>query len=105
MSHYLRRRPLVWGVIGVAFSMVLYEPAFAVVPEFIGHKEVGAVNGAMAVPAAFARAAAPFLASLLLSTLGNYRNVLAVLMAIALLALVSFWAATVLSVRRNAGAD
>jgi MFS family permease len=77
----------------------------AVVPEFIGRKSVGAVNGAMAMPAAFARAAAPFLASLLLSGLGNYRNVLAVLMAIALLALASFWAATVLAVRHSAGAN
>lgn len=77
----------------------------AVVPEFIGRKGVGAVNGAMAMPAAFARAAAPFLASLLLSTLGNYRNVLAVLMAIALLALASFWAATVLAVSRRVRDD
>jgi MFS family permease len=74
----------------------------AVVPEFIGHQAVGAVNGAMAMPAAFARAAAPFLASLLLSALGNYGNVLAVLMAIALLALAAFWAATLLAVSRSA---
>jgi MFS family permease len=76
----------------------------SVVPEFLGHKGVGAVNGAMAMPAAFARAAAPFLASLLLSMLGNYGNVLALLTAVALLALASFWAATVLALRRSSGA-
>ena len=66
----------------------------AAVPEFLGRAAVGALNGALTVPTAFARAAAPFAGSVLLVALGSYRGVMLALMAVALLALGAFLVAT-----------
>ncbi len=77
----------------------------AIVPELLGREAVGALNGALTVPSAFARAAAPFAGSVLLVALGGYRGVMLVLMAAALVALGAFCVATLQTERGRRTAE
>jgi len=63
------------------------------VPETFGRAQVGRIGGAMAAIGLLARAAAPVAAAALLLALGGYRELLLLLAALGVVAVLSFWAA------------
>jgi MFS family permease len=65
----------------------------ALVPETFGRAHVGRIGGAMSAIGLLARAAAPVVAAALLLALGGYRELMLLLAALGLAAVMSFWAA------------
>jgi MFS family permease len=63
------------------------------IPETFGRAQVGRIGGAMAAIGLLARAAAPVAAAALLLTLGGYRELMLLLAALGVIAVLSFWAA------------
>ncbi|HEU5297152.1 MAG TPA: MFS transporter, partial [Burkholderiaceae bacterium] len=63
------------------------------IPETFGRAHVGRIGGAMAAIGLLARAAAPVAAAALLLALGGYRELLLVLAAMGVVAVLSFWLA------------
>ena len=63
------------------------------IPETFGRAHVGRIGGAMSAIGLLARAAAPVAAAALLLALGGYRDLMLLLAALGVVAVVSFWAA------------
>ena len=63
------------------------------IPETFGRAQVGRIGGAMTAIGLLARAAAPVAAAALLLALGGYRDLMLVLAALGVVAVLSFWAA------------
>ena len=72
-----------------------------VVPELLTHDAYGAINGALALPTIFAKAAAPFGAALLWGRSGSYNSVLIAMLGGSLLLVVAFWVSAFLVTPRN----
>jgi MFS family permease len=70
------------------------------VPDLLWREGYGAINGALAMPATLAQAAAPFVAALVWSWSGGYQAVLWAILAGASLAALAFWTAAALAARR-----
>lgn len=62
----------------------------ALVPETFGRAHIGRISGAMAAVAMGARAAAPWLAALVLLALGGYRDLMLLLAAVGVVAVLAF---------------
>ncbi|MDF2995273.1 MAG: transporter [Xanthobacteraceae bacterium] len=67
------------------------------VPEMLTRDAYGAVNGALAAPAMFARAIAPVGAAMLWAMIGSYDAVLRAAIAGSLVLVIGFWTAAILS--------
>lgn len=79
-------------VFGIANGLVTIVRG-GLVPEVFGRTHIGRISGAMSAVGLVARAAAPWLAALLLGAVGGYREVLEVLAALGLVAALAFaWA-------------
>ena len=63
------------------------------IPETFGRAQVGRIGGAMTAIGLLARAAAPVAAAALLLALGGYRELMLLLAALGVVAVLSFWAA------------
>ncbi len=63
------------------------------IPETFGRAHVGRIGGAMAAIGLLARAAAPVAAAALLLALGGYRELMLLLAALGVIAVLSFWLA------------
>lgn len=72
------------------------------VPEMLSREGYGAVNGALAAPANVARALAPAGAALVWAQSGSYDMVLLASTGLAIVLVISFWTAAVMSGRRPA---
>ena len=70
------------------------------VPGMLAHDAYGAINGALAIPAIAARAAAPFGAALIWAQYGSYGSVLSALFGVSLLLVAAFWLGALLAARR-----
>lgn len=71
-----------------------------IVADYYGQRAYGAINGAITMPTAIARAAAPFLAALIWQAAGGYTPVLWALFAVALISAACFWLAVGFERRR-----
>jgi MFS family permease len=84
---------LVFAVIfGIANGLVTIVRG-GLIPEYFGRSHVGRIGGLMSGIGLLARAAAPIAATALLLVLPGYRELMLVLAALGVLALLAFWAA------------
>jgi hypothetical protein len=72
-----------------------------VVPEMLTRDAYGAINGALAVPTIFAKAAAPLGAALLWASSGSYISVLIAMLGGSLLLITASWVSEFLVTHRN----
>jgi MFS family permease len=71
------------------------------IPEMVSKEAYGAINGALVVPMTVSRALAPLAAAALWSAQGNYAGTLSAVVGLAVVMVLSFWGAAMVSSRRS----
>jgi predicted MFS family arabinose efflux permease len=72
------------------------------IPEMISKEAYGAINGALVMPMTISRALAPLAAAALWSAQGNYAATMSAVVGLAVLMVLSFWGAAIVSSHRSA---